>query len=142
MSKPLTIDRAYSMITVKAVEESDGKRTIKGTATTPDVDRVSDIVYPLGVQFKNPMPLLHQHDHERPIGTVSFQKPTSKGIDFTAEVPVIDEPGPLKDRVDTAWGEVKHGLVRAVSIGFRPLKYAYNEKTGGYGVWSDGIIVI
>ena len=132
MSKPLTIDRAYSMITVKAVEESDGKRTIKGTATTPDVDRVSDIVYPLGVQFKNPMPLLHQHDHERPIGTVSFQKPTSKGIDFTAELPVIDEPGPLKDRVDTAWGEVKHGLVRAVSIGFRPLKYAYNEKTGGY----------
>jgi HK97 family phage prohead protease len=132
MTKPLDRDRAYSMITVKAVDESDGKRTIKGTATTPDVDRVSDIVYPLGVQFKNPMPLLHQHDHDRPIGTVSFQKPTAKGIEFTAELPIIDEPGPLKDRVDTAWGEVKHGLVRAVSIGFRPLKYAYNEKTGGY----------
>lgn len=132
MTKPLDRDRAYSMITVKAVDESDGKRTIKGTATTPDVDRVSDIVYPLGVQFKNPMPLLHQHDHTRPIGTVSFSKPTSKGVDFVAELPMIDEPGPLKDRVDTAWGEVKHGLVRAVSIGFRPLKYAYNEKTGGY----------
>lgn len=132
MTKPLDRDRAYSMITVKSTSESDGTRRIKGTATTPDVDRVSDIVYPLGVKFNNPMPLLHQHDHARPIGTVSFGKPTAKGIDFTAELPIIDEPGPLKDRVDTAWGEVKHGLVRAVSIGFRPIKYAYNETTGGY----------
>ena len=130
MTKPLANDRAYSLITIKATDETDGKRTIKGTATTPDVDRVADIIYPLGVQFTNPMPLLHQHDHHRPIGTVRFSKPTAKGIDFTAEIPTIDEPGSLKDRVDTAWGEVKHGLVRAVSIGFRPLKYAYNEKTG------------
>jgi HK97 family phage major capsid protein/HK97 family phage prohead protease len=132
MTKPLAQDRAYSLITIKAMDETNGKRTIKGVATTPDVDRVSDIIYPLGVQFTNPMPLLHQHDHQRPIGTVSFSKPTAKGIEFTAEIPTIDEDGPLKDRVDTAWGEVKHGLVRAVSIGFRPLKYAYNEKTGGY----------
>jgi len=36
----------------------------------------------------------------------------------------------LKDRLDTAWGEIELGLVRAVSIGFRPLKYAFNDDGG------------
>ena len=132
MSKPLARDRAYSLIEVKATKAANGRRTIDGIATTPDVDRVNDTIDPLGVKFTNPMPLLHQHDHDRPIGTVTFKKPTAKGVEFSAELPIIDEPGPLKDRVDTAWGEVQHGLVRAVSIGFRPIKYAYNKETGGY----------
>lgn len=132
MSKPLDRDRAYSLIEVKAVSDTDGKRILSGMATTPDVDRVSDVIHPLGVKFKNPLVLLHQHDHDRPIGKVTFKTPTAKGVEFTAEIPIIDEPGSLKDRVDTAWGEVKHGLVRAVSVGFRPIKYAYNKETGGY----------
>ncbi len=32
--------------------------------------------------------------------------------------------------MDTAWGEIRHGLVRAVSIGFRPVKHAYREDGG------------
>jgi HK97 family phage major capsid protein len=36
----------------------------------------------------------------------------------------------LKDRVDTAWGEIKAGLVRAVSIGFRTLEYSRIEGGG------------
>ena len=36
----------------------------------------------------------------------------------------------LKDRLDTAWGEIELGIVRAVSIGFRPLKYAFNDNGG------------
>ncbi|EJO27565.1 HK97 family phage prohead protease, partial [Achromobacter marplatensis] len=93
-------------------------------------DRVGDIINPLGASFKNPLPLLHQHRHDMPIGLVRFNTPTAKGIEFEAEIPSIDEPGPLKDRLDTAWGEIKHGLVRAVSIGFRPIKYAYMEDGG------------
>lgn len=106
------------------------RRTFKGWATTPATDRMSDTVNPLGASFKNPLPLLHQHRHDSPIGIVRFSKPTAKGIEFEAEIPQIDEPGPLKDRVDTAWGEIRHGLVRAVSIGFRPIKYAYKEDGG------------
>lgn len=121
-------DRFYSLITVKAVD--DDQRIITGTATTPTPDRVGDIVEPLGVKYKNPLPLLWQHRHDQPVGTVKFDKPTKNGIDFTASIPKIDEPGPLKDRVDTAWGEVKHKLVRAVSIGFRPLEYSYMEDGG------------
>jgi HK97 family phage prohead protease len=124
------MDRAYSVLHVKSVD--DEARVIRGVATTPEADRVGDVVEPLGVKFKNPLPLLHQHDNDLPVGTVKFDTPTKDGITFEATLPVIAEPGPLKDRVDTAWGEVKAGLVRAVSIGFRALDGGYElMKTGG-----------
>lgn len=122
------MQRAYSAFEVKAIDNS--RRTFKGWATTPATDRYGDEIDPMGAKFKNPLPLLHQHRHDQVIGTVRFGKPTAKGIEFEAEIPVIQEPGPLKDRVDTAWGEIKHGLVRAVSIGFRPLKYAFKDDGG------------
>lgn len=120
--------RAYSLLEVKAVNED--KRIIRGIATTPTVDRVGDIVEPLGVAFKNPLPFLWQHQHDKPIGTVKFEKPTKDGITFEAELPVIDEPGTLKDRVDEAWQSIKLGLVRAVSIGFRAVEYAFLDEGG------------
>lgn len=124
------MDRAYSLLTVKSVSED--QRIIRGMATTPEPDRIGDIVEPLGVQFRNPLPLLHQHDSRAPVGTVVFDKPTKDGVGFEASIPRISEPGPLKDRVDTAWGEVKAGLVRAVSIGFRALDGGVEVlKTGG-----------
>lgn len=123
------MNRAYSVLAVKSVDEE--KRILRGVATTPAPDRVSDVVEPLGVKFTNPMPLLHQHDSSRPVGSVTFDKPTKAGINFTATLPKIDVPGPLKDRVDTAWGEITSGLVRCVSIGFRPIEYSHIEDTGG-----------
>lgn len=122
------MNRAYSLIETKALDE--GRRVFRGTATTPEPDRVMDTINPMGARFKNPLVLLHQHRHDAPIGTMKFSAPTKAGIEFEAEIPVITEPGPLKDRVDTAWGEIASGLVRAVSIGFRPLKYAFMDDGG------------
>lgn len=122
------MNRAYSILTVKAV--TDDTRTISGIATTPTADRSGDIVDPLGVKFSNPMPLLWQHESDKPIGTVKFDKPTKDGIGFTAELPVIDEDGTLKDRIEEAWQSIKLGLVRAVSIGFRPLEYSFMDNGG------------
>ncbi|ASY68883.1 phage major capsid protein [Sinorhizobium fredii] len=122
------MNRAYSILTVKAVEEE--QRIIRGIATTPSPDRVGDIVEPMGVQFKNPMPLLWQHRADKPVGTVTFDKPTKDGITFEAKLAKIDEPGTLKDRIDEAWQSVKAGLVSAVSIGFRALEYSFMD-TGG-----------
>ena len=48
------MNRAYSFLETKAV--SDEKRTIQGWATTPQPDRVNDVVEPLGVKFK-PFPV-------------------------------------------------------------------------------------
>ena len=119
---------AYSLLEVKALNEE--KREITGVATTPEPDRVGDIVDPLGVKFKNPLPLLWQHEHEKPVGTVKFEKPTKDGIRFAATIPVIAEEGKLKEMVDLAWQSVKAKLVRGVSIGFRPLEYSYIEGGG------------
>jgi uncharacterized protein len=121
-------NRAYSLIETKAVD--DGNRIFTGVATTPEPDRMGDTINPLGAKFANPLVLLHQHRHDEPIGSVTFKTPTARGIEFEASMPMIAEPGSLKDRVDTAWLEIKHRLVRAVSIGFRPLKYAYLESGG------------
>lgn len=121
-------NRAYSLLQVKSYDEE--KRVITGIATTPSPDRVGDIVEPLGVKFKNPMPLLWQHRHDSPVGKVKFEKPTAKGIAFTAEIAQTDEPGTLKDRLDEAWQSVKLGLVSAVSIGFRALKYDVMSEGG------------
>lgn len=119
---------AYSLLEVKALNEE--KREITGVATTPEPDRVGDIVEPMGVKFKNPLPLLWQHNHYMPVGTVKFEKPTKDGIRFVATLPVIAEEGELKRMVDLAWQAVKAKLVRGVSIGFRPLEYSYIENGG------------
>ncbi len=128
MNRHLSAQRAYSFLEVKSISEE--KRVIRGIATTPTPDRVGDIVEPLGVKFTNPMPFLWQHKHDKPIGTVKFDTPTANGITFEAELPIIDEPGVLKDRVDEAWQSIKLGLVRAVSIGFRAIEYAFLDNDG------------
>jgi HK97 family phage prohead protease len=120
--------RAYSLLEVKALDGD--AREIRGMATSPTTDRMGDVVEPLGVKFTNPLVLLHQHDHRSPIGHVTFDKPTKNGITFTAKLAHVTEPGALKDRIDLAWQEVKAGLVRAVSIGFRAMEYAFIEGGG------------
>ena len=120
--------RAYSLLEVKGV--NDDERVITGLATSPVPDRAGDIVEPLGVKFSNPLPLLWQHQHDKPIGHVVFDKPTKRGITFTATLPKIEEAGPLRDLVDMAWQAIKAKLVRGVSIGFRSLKHAYIDGGG------------
>lgn len=120
--------RAYSLLEIKAMD--DEKRQITGVATTPEPDRVGDIVEPMGAKFKNPLPLLWQHRHDSPVGTVKFDKPTKSGITFTASLPFISEDGALKNLVDMAWQAVKAELVRGVSIGFRPIEYSWMDDGG------------
>lgn len=112
------MNRAYSLITLKSADAD--QRVIEGVASTPSTDRQGDVVNPLGATFRLPLPLLWQHRHDEPIGHVEWAQPTAKGIPFRARFVKIDEAGPLKDRLDTAWQSVKSGLVRAVSIGFIP----------------------
>jgi HK97 family phage major capsid protein/HK97 family phage prohead protease len=113
------VRRALTLWAIKSVDAD--KRVIEGIATTPTPDRVGDIVEPLGVKFKNPLPLLLFHDSQLPVGEVKFGKATPKGIPFTASIPDVTEPGRLKERVDEAWQSVKYGLIKGVSIGFRVL---------------------
>lgn len=122
------MDRALSILSVKSI--NDGERVIEGIASSPATDRMGDIVEPMGAQFALPMPLLWQHNHDAPVGRVTFAKPTKAGIPFKAIIAKIDAPGTLQDRTDEAWQSVVAGLVPAVSIGFRPLDYEFMDEGG------------
>jgi HK97 family phage prohead protease len=138
-------NRAYSVLQIKSINED--MRIIRGTATTPEPDRMGDIVEPLGVSFKNPLPLLWQHKHDQPVGEVRFDKPTKKGIEFTAKLAKSDTPGTLKDRLDEAWESIKIGLVKAVSIGFKAIEFSFLKETDGIHflkteVWELSLVTI
>lgn len=123
-------NRAYSVLQIRSVDQD--QRVIEGWATTPDVDRVGDVIDPMGLTFAKTTPLLWQHDHRLPVGTVEFGKPTPKGVPFKAQIPKVEEQGNLRDRVEEAWQSVKYGIVTAVSIGFRALEGgAERMKEGG-----------
>lgn len=125
------MERAYSVLDVKNFDDENDKFYIEGIASTPTPDRMRDIVVPMGAQFKTPMPLLWQHDHNKPVGHVTFAKPTKQGIPFKAEIPKIPETGVLKDRIDEAIQSLKYKLVSAVSIGFRAIDDDYEFMDNG-----------
>lgn len=126
------MDRAYSVLTSKAVTQDKEYVYIEGIASTPSVDRQGDIVEPMGAKFATPMPLIMQHDHSLPVGQVTFARPTEKGIPFKARLPIVKEPGVVKDRVDEAIHSLRYELISAVSIGFKALEDGVERmKSGG-----------
>jgi len=113
------MEQAYALLDVKAVDPA--RRVFSGIASTPELDRSGDMVDPAGVTFRNPLPLLLHHDTKSPVGTVILTA-TPQGILFEATLPIVDEPGRFKDRVDEAWHSIKAGVITGVSIGHRILK--------------------
>lgn len=105
--------RAHSLFEVKSFDDATG--IIEGIASTPTTDRIGDIVEPKGAQFKLPLPLLWQHNAREPLGHVISAKVTDAGIWIKAQVML----GVLPE-IDRAWTLIKSGLVRGLSIGFRP----------------------
>ena len=126
----MTQHRAYSVLHIKAANPET--RTITGTASTPEPDRMGDIVEPLGISFKSPVPLLLYHDTKKPVGHVTFLPPTKDGLAFEATLPTITEPGTLRDRVEEAWQSIKAGLLAGVSIGFRSIEEAWMNDAAAF----------
>ncbi len=126
------MNRAYSLLTLKSIDEDE--RIITGIATTPTPDRIGDIVEPKGAEFKLPIPLLSQHDSSKPIGHVTKAKVTAAGIEITAKLvkPYDGAPQSWADRLNEAWADIKSGLVRGLSIGFKPVEEARIDGTWSY----------
>lgn len=124
------MNRAYSILEIKAVD--DDKRIILGVATSPEPDLMDDVVEPKGAEFNLPIPFLWHHDSAKPIGHVTKAKVRPAGIDVEIHLKKTDEPGPVKDRLDSAWQDIKLGLVRGLSIGFKGLETARIE--GSFGI--------
>jgi hypothetical protein len=125
------MERAYSWIEWKQLDAE--QRLLEGWASRPEVDRMGDIVEPMGMQVAKQMPpLLLDHDHRSAVGTIENLTPTKDGVRFRARIAKIATPGPIKDLVDSAWEMCRAGLRRAVSIGFLPdLEQSDVLPTGG-----------
>jgi HK97 family phage prohead protease len=118
------MNRAYSILTLKGVDEDT--RTITGMATTPSPDRLQDVVEPKGAQFKLPIPFLWQHDSGQPIGHVTHAKVTNAGIEIVAKI-----AKGVTAEIDRAWALIKAGLVPGLSIGFKAIEHEFIKETKG-----------
>lgn len=121
--------RVVSHLQLKALDSE--QRILEGWASTPEFDRMGDIVQSSGATYKLPLPLLMDHDHKAAVGEVFSATVTDAGIRFKAKIAKIEEPGSIKDLCDCAWSAAKAGLRRAVSIGFLPLERV-PLKSGGW----------
>jgi HK97 family phage major capsid protein/HK97 family phage prohead protease len=128
--------RAYSTLEIKAATEDGGKRRFSGIASTPETDRMGDIVEPKGAEFKLPLPLLWQHDSRNPIGWITKARVTDSGIEVEGEVASMnDDPdSDLAKALKSYWQYIKSGLVRGLSIGFNAKETARIEGTYGYRI--------
>ncbi|STK80368.1 putative major head protein/prohead protease [Escherichia coli] len=125
----MTLKRACSLLTVKSFSEDE--RVITGIASTPSPDRDGDILEPEGAEFGSTIPFLWQHDHSRPVGQCTVRR-VREGLEITAML-VKPEPGmpsQMAARLDEAWAAIKTGLVRGLSVGFRPHEYTYLDGGG------------
>jgi HK97 family phage prohead protease len=126
--------KSWSILTLKSID--DESRIIKGIASTPSTDRAGDIVEPKGAKFTLPFPLLAQHDHSSPIGEVISAQVTDKGIEIEARVAMNSG----LDYVEKTWKQIKSGLVRGLSIGFRGLEVEPTKNKKGLRFKSYEII--
>lgn len=130
------MQRAYATIEIKAATDDGKKRRFSGIASTPETDRMGDIVEPRGAEFKLPLPLLWQHDSRNPIGWITKARVTDSGIEVEGEVASMDDDpdSDLGKQLKSYWQYIKSGLVRGLSIGFNAKETARIEGTYGYRI--------
>ena len=132
-----TMDRAWA--TLRSSGSSTSKREIAGIASTPEPGSPRRYRRTAWVEFDNPLPLLGSTDHDQPVGWATLAKPTKDGVTFTAKMAEVDEPGPLKTRIDDAWQHHQSRAgARAFSIGFRAIERNWMDDGGIRFVKSRG----
>jgi HK97 family phage major capsid protein/HK97 family phage prohead protease len=132
------MDRAFGLLHVKAFDAE--RRVFSGLASTPDLDRQGQSVDPMGVTYRNPVPLLFHHDQKQPVGTAILST-TADGIAFEATLPTVTTPGRLKDRVDEAWHTIENRLITGVSVGLLVQEKSVQAiKGGGYRLTKTEIV--
>lgn len=119
----MSVNRIYSCLNIKSVEETEDAYIVEGTATTPSSDRYGDVVVSEGAEYNLPIPLLWQHEHDKPVGLVEYVEIKKNGIFVRCKLSKVEAEGKLKERIDEAYQSLKANLVRAFSIGFRPIEW-------------------
>lgn len=123
------MDKIFTLMSkVKTISNTKNTVTIRGMASTADIDRVGDIVEPdawtkggLKNYTKNPI-ILFNHDYNKPIGRGTEFKVTKTGLEITAEISKAD---PYIAKL------IEDGVLSTFSIGFKVKEADYMKETGG-----------
>ena len=115
---------------VKAVD-GDAPNLFRFTITTNDVDRDRDIIDPAGWKIdsylRNPV-VLWAHDYSAPpIAMARTVERTATGL--VSEAQFVDAA--VYPFAGTIAALVKMGALSATSVGFRPIRWSYNEERKG-----------
>lgn len=117
---------------IKAVEAAP--RTYECTISTAQVDRENDTVAIAGWQLeeysKNPVVLFAHQYSQPPVGRSVRTWVEGDALKSTLEF----VPAGVYEFADTIEALYRLGFMRALSVGFRALKYAMNEQRRGYDI--------
>lgn len=105
--------------TKELAEDATGVRSFEGMLSTPDVDRVGDVVEPEAfretlAERKTAVPLLFNHNHDQVIGHIPVDN-------FTITEAGVFVRGILAKgvaRIDEIWSLMKQDVLNAMSFGF------------------------
>lgn len=117
---------SYTLKDFKA--DNSGSRRIKGFANASTVDRGSEVVEPKAFKssidkyMENPI-VFYNHDWDSAIGKVVDATITNKGLMVDIEIGKGFEPA------DKVWAQIEQGILKAFSIGFRPIEMDYDNKS-------------
>lgn len=118
---------------VTKVDSGEAPRTKRFTITTDSVDRDGDTIavdgWDISNYMKNPVVLWAHDSRTLPIGK-ALEVIASPGKLSAVDEFTTRELNPLGDMV---YNLVDQGFLNAVSVGFRPIKWSFNEDRGGSG---------
>jgi HK97 family phage prohead protease len=110
--------RVCSTVIWRTADITSDALIIEGVASNAAADLAGDVIEPKGATFELPMPLLMQHNKEKPVGKVTAAKVSDSEIRIVAE---FSKASSLP-YVNEAREQVREGLVSGLSIGAQPLK--------------------
>lgn len=123
---------ASKVLLPEDVAASDDSRVLDFIISTPAIDRYSDVIEVEGWELDNyranPV-VLWAHDQWTP--------PIGKALEVWVEDDTLRSRAEFTDRATNPLGEqvyrlYKGGFLNAVSVGFRPLEWTFDEDIGGF----------
>jgi HK97 family phage prohead protease len=131
--------KQYIADSIKAAE--DGSRVVEFTITTSNIDRDGDIVALEGWRLqnfmKNPVVLYGHNYWGLPVGQAQSLSITGTSLRAATLFAGLAEQNALAECV---YRMILGKFLRATSVGFVPIKWAYDEERGGYDILEQELL--
>jgi HK97 family phage prohead protease len=124
-------ERVVKQLAFEIKESDEQRRTVRVVASSGEVDRYGDTIDPNGWMLenfkKNPVILFAHDQHSLPVGKAT--EVSVAGGNLEIEIEFV--PKEVYDFAGTVERMVRLGFLNAVSVGFQPKAYVFNEERGG-----------